>query len=188
MDEYIVNAFNEYSSEFISESLKKLNIKNKRPIFCCIGSDLVLGDSLGPLTGTFLKKEKVNAYIYGTLNFPITAKEVETAGEFLRKSHPNSVIISIDAAVGNEDDVGLIKIFNHGIKPGLGVNKDLREIGDISIIGIVSKKTKNNFELYNLTRLNLIYKMSEKISKGILGFVNNNHNLTIEFNNLKKAE
>lgn len=174
---YTFNSFNEHSSTGIFQALANCNIKNKKPIFVCIGSDLVLGDSLGPLVGTFLKNKGVKSYVYGTLNFPITAKEVEYARTYLKQMHPDSIIIAIDAAIGNADDVGLIKIVNKGLKPGLGVDKNLGMVGDYSIIGVVAGKSLQNYNLFNLTRLNLIYKMAEQISAGIekyLGYLENN--------------
>jgi putative sporulation protein YyaC len=90
--------------------------------------------------------------------------------------HPNSIIIALDAAVGNSEDIGLIKIQNKGIKPGLGVNKDLGVVGDVGLIGIVAEKSVKNYNLFNLTRLNLVYKMAEKIADGIenyLIYINN---------------
>ena len=147
------------------------NAKIETPIIVNIGSDLVLGDSLGPLVGTFLKSKGLRSYIYGTLNNPITAKEVEYATLYLRKMHPKSFVIAVDAAIGTAEDVGLIRVLNRGIKPGLGVNKDLSEIGDVSIIGIVAAKSFNNIELFNETRLNLVYKMANVIAEGIFKYI-----------------
>ena len=164
---FTFSAFNEFTKEGISDSLKKCNKNLKKPIFICIGSDLVLGDSLGPLVGTFLKRKRVSSYVYGTLNYPITAKEIEYAKKYLKQMHPESITIAIDAAVGSAEDIGLIRVLNKGLKPGLGVEKNLSVIGDISIVGIVSEKSLKNYSLFNLTRLNLVYKMAEKISDGI---------------------
>jgi len=164
---YSLSSFDNYAEDGIMQALKIFNVKNCMPIVVCIGSDLVLGDSLGPLVGTFLKKENVRSYIYGTLNFPITAKEVEYARTYIKQMHPNSIIIAIDAAVGCEDDVGLIRVINKGLKPGLGVDKKLGTVGDISIVGVVAGKSVSNHKLFNLTRLNLVYKMAEKIAGGI---------------------
>ena len=169
---YSFNMFNEYAKDGICEALEKCIKKNKKPLFVCIGSDLVLGDSLGPLIGTKLKEQKISSYVYGTLCQPITAKEVEYAKTYIKKLHPDSVLIAIDAAVGSENDIGLIKVINKGLKPGLGVNKDLSTIGDISIIGIVAGKSVKNYNLYNLTRLNLIYKMTDQIVGGIKHYIN----------------
>lgn len=168
---YSFSAFNNFTKEGISSALKEVNSKNLKPIIICIGSDLVLGDSLGPLVGTMLKNKGVGVYVYGTLNYPITAKEIEYAKTYLKKMHPNSISIAIDAAVGTEDDIGLIKVRNVGLKPGLGVQKNLGSIGDISIIGIVAEKSTKNYNLFNLTRLNLIYKMSESITDGIAEYI-----------------
>ena len=141
------------------------------PIIVCVGSDLILGDSLGPLVGTMLKQKNIKTYIYGNLNFPITAKEVEYAKTYIKQMHKNSFIIAIDAAVGEEDDIGLIKVNNKGLKPGLGAGKNLGVLGDASIIGIVSVKSTKNYNLFNLTRLNLVYRLAEKISDGIEKYV-----------------
>lgn len=169
---YMFSSFNKYTDDGICEALKKCNSKKKKPIFICVGSDLVLGDSLGPLVGTFLKRKRVSSYVYGTLNYPITAKEIEYAKKHLKQMHPDCVTVAIDAAVGSADDVGLIKVANRGLKPGLGVDKNLGVIGDISIIGIISGKSHKNYNLFNLTRLNLVYKMAEQISDGIEEYIN----------------
>ena len=165
--QYTFSTFNEHASTGIMQSLIEYNEIERFPIIICIGSDLVLGDSLGPLVGTLLKKKNVRSYIYGTLNYPVTAKEVEYARTYLRQMHPNSVLIAVDAAIGNSDDIGLIKVLNKGLKPGLGVDKNLGEVGDLSIIGVVASKSIKNYNLFNLTRLNLIYKMAESIADGI---------------------
>lgn len=167
---FIFNSFNKFSSLGIANALNELNPLGKRVIFVCIGSDLVLGDSLGPLVGTMLKRKNLCSYIYGTLHQPITAKEIEHAKVHLKQMHPNSIIIAIDAAVGKQCDIGLIKVVDKGLKPGLGVDKNLAEIGDISIIGVVAEKSVKNYNLFNLTRLNLVYKMAEQVSNGILEY------------------
>lgn len=159
--------YNNFAKNGIKHAVNECNKYNKKPIIVCIGSDLVLGDSLGPLVGTFLKNKKLNAYVYGTLNLPITAKEISYAKTYLKQMHPDSVIIAIDAAIGNESDIGIIKVYDSGLKPGLGVKKELGIIGDISIVGIVAAKSLKNFNLFNLTRLNLVYKMAEIISDSL---------------------
>lgn len=168
---YSFSTFNAHAPDGIFQALLECNPKNKKPIFICIGSDLVLGDSLGPLVGTFLRNRQVKSYVYGTLNYPITAKEVEYARTYLKQMHPSSIAIAIDAAVGNADDVGLVRIVNKGLKPGLGVDKNLGTVGETSIIGVVAGKSLQNYNLFNLTRLNLVYKMAEKIVEGIEKYV-----------------
>ena len=165
------STFSKHSSSGIRLALGECNKNHKTPICICIGSDLVLGDSLGPLVGTLLKNKGVRSYVYGTLNFPITAKEVEYARTYLKQMHPSCITIAIDAAVGNADDIGLIRVLNKGLKPGLGVDKKLEIVGDVSIIGVVTTKSIQNYNLFNLTRLNLVYKMAEVISSGIKEYI-----------------
>lgn len=166
----MISAFNKYASEELFNELYN-ELKGKEPVFICIGSDLVLGDSLGPLVGTFIKNKKIGADIYGTLNYPITAKEIEYARKYIKIMHPNKTIVAIDASIGNEEDIGIIKVKNEGIRPGLGVNKNFDLIGDVSIIGIVASRSFQNNNLYNLTRLNLVYKLSETIANGIEKYI-----------------
>ena len=173
METFTFNAFNETADERICGAIKNCNKQNKRPIVVCVGSDLVLGDSLGPLIGTMLKRRNTPAYVYGTLSAPITAKEISCAKTHLKMMHPNCFVLAIDAAVGNVEDVGLIKVSDKGLKPGLGVDKRLGILGDCSIIGIVAGKSLQNYNLFNATRLNLIYKMAEEISKGVSKYLFN---------------
>lgn len=171
INSYSISAFSASSDEMIAQALRTYNVKNQTPVIACIGSDLVLGDSLGPLVGTFLTKKRLPFYIYGTLNSTITAKDVVCVKRQLKLFHPNSFTVAVDAAVGEGDDVGLIKAVGGSLKPGLGVNKKLGTIGDCSIIGIVAEKSEKNYNLFNTTRLNLIYKMAETIAGGIEKFL-----------------
>ena len=50
--DYTFSTFNKYTENGIAKSLSENNPERKKPIFICVGSDLVLGDSLGPLVGT----------------------------------------------------------------------------------------------------------------------------------------
>lgn len=159
--------FNENTPTEISMVLKGFYEPIRKPVIVCIGSDLVLGDSLGPLVGTLLKKKGVNAYVYGSLSMPVTAKEISHLKSFLKKVHPKSFVLAVDAAVGDLGEVGKIKAYKKGLKPGLGVNKNLGEMGDCSIIGIVAEKSKSNKKLFSFTRLNLVYKMAEQIACGL---------------------
>ena len=138
---------------------------NAPPVVVCIGSDLAVGDSLGPIVGSMLKHatQGLPAFIYGTLASPITAKEIPYLRAFLRETHPSSQIIAVDAAVGAEGDIGLIKLNHAPLFPGAGANKRLGAVGDISILGVVAEKSVAYYGLLNTTRLNLVYTMSRII-------------------------
>lgn len=172
--EYSFNLYNSLASGGICIALKKtLPQTDEAPVILCIGSDLSVGDSLGPVTGTKLKEKLagLNCYVYGTLAKPITAFEVRYMNDFLRLTHPNSPIIAVDAAVGASGDIGLIKVAKKSLKPGSGANKKLNKVGDVSIMGIIAEKSVFNYALFSSTRLNIIYKMSEIIAEGITSYV-----------------
>lgn len=172
MNEYVFDPDNLGSFKGISQSLKRI-FDTPYPVILCVGSDLAVGDSLGPYIGSLLQRRlNNNLYIYGTLNSPITAKEVDAVFNNIKVIHPKSKILVIDASVGNKEDIGLIKISDKGIKPGLGVNKNLRELGDVSIIGIVAEKNSSLNKILYSTRFSLVYKLSEVIVLGILDYLN----------------
>ena len=64
-----------------------------QPIVLCIGSDRVTGDCLGPIVGQMLTERKANAYVYGTLDRPVTALNLKDAIAHISK--------------GNSDKMGL---------------------------------------------------------------------------------
>jgi putative sporulation protein YyaC len=172
--EYSFNLYNSLAGDGLAITLKRmLPIDSAPPIILCVGSDLSVGDSLGPIVGTLVKQKLsgLNVYIYGTLAKPITAHEVKYMNDFISSTHPNSKIVAIDAAVGTSGDIGLIKIAKKGLKPGSGANKKLARVGDVSLMGIVAEKSLFNYSLFSATRLNMVFKMAEIISDGIANFV-----------------
>lgn len=152
-----------------THSNQKNLLLDKPPVIVCIGSDLAIGDSLGPVAGSMLKfkTQGLNVFLYGTLAAPITAKEIKYMRTFLKETHKGIPVIAIDAAVGSDGDIGLIKISDAPMMPGAGANKQLGALGDISVMGVVAEKSIANYGLLNTTRLNLVYTMSEIISDGI---------------------
>lgn len=171
--DYSFNLYNALASDGICLTLKRLLMPGTVPVILCVGSDLSVGDSLGPVTGTKLKEKlkNLNCYVYGTLSKPITAHEVGYMNEFLWETHPDCQVIAIDAAVGVSGDIGLIKVGKRGLSPGSGANKKLSKVGDVSIMGIVAEKSVFNYSLFSATRLNIVYKMADIICDGICSYI-----------------
>ncbi|MBQ3234946.1 MAG: spore protease YyaC [Clostridia bacterium] len=167
MIQFVFNSIKRDNSLEIAKCVKEL-YSSEVPVIVCVGSDLIIGDSLGPLVGSrLLKRLNGKAYVYGTLDYPITAKEVKTIYEKIKLLHPRSKTIVVDAAVGNKEDVGQVKISNTGIKPGLAVNKDLPLISNVSIIGVVCGKSEGYNKLYSGIRLSLVEAMANDIVNGL---------------------
>ena len=159
----------------LTENLYDAPLENPSlsPVVVCVGSDLAVGDSLGPIVGSMLKykTQGLRYFLYGTLAAPVTAREIKYVRSFLKKTHPNHPIIAIDAAVGEKGDIGLIRVTNNPLFPGAGAQKQLGELGDVSILGIVAEKSVTNYGILNTTRLNLVYTMAEIISEGVAAFL-----------------
>lgn len=137
-------------------------------IIVCIGTDKCIGDCLGPLVGTILKKKKYPLEIYGTLDKPIHALNMKEKLWRIKAKHPSQLVIAVDACLGEEENIGAIQIRNGPIYPGKGVGKNLPSVGDISIIGIVDGLNHDNtISLHNI-RLSFVMQMAEAIANSFV--------------------
>jgi len=155
----------------LSSALQKYidsSLDNRDIVILCIGTDRSTGDSLGPLTGYKPNNIKYdNVYIYGTLDTPIHAKNIQSTLEQINSLYKEPFIIAIDACLGRHDHIGFIILSNKPLKPGAGVNKELPEVGDISITGVVNAGGFMDFLVLQNTRLNLVMRMADIISMGL---------------------
>lgn len=166
--EYSFNFCNKMAPSGLVLALDKFLQTERQPVILCIGSDLAIGDSLGPVCGTLLQ-ERSCGFVYGTLRQTVTAKEVRYMNEFLRDTHPAARHCRRRGGRGcgryrPDKDLRL----RH--KAGLGANKKLGKVGDVGIMGIVAEKSLFNYSLLNLTRLNLVYRMAEIIAEAISAY------------------
>ena len=123
----------------LTELYAKSDSNFEELVFLCIGSDRITGDSLGPLIGHRLAKEHLNrCCIYGTLANPVHALNLQETVESVKKEHPNSLTVAIDASLGSKKHQGFVTVGQGSLEPGLGVKKKLPPVGDISITGIVN--------------------------------------------------
>ncbi|MCX7746027.1 MAG: spore protease YyaC [Clostridia bacterium] len=145
-----------------------INKGYKSIVFVCIGTDRSTGDSLGPLIGYKVHNVKYkNVYIYGNLENPVHAKNIDETMKQIYAEYSTPFIIAVDACLGTMDHVGYITIGEGSIKPGSGVNKDLAPVGDMYITGIVNFGGFMDFLVLQNTRLSLVMKMADIISMGI---------------------
>ena len=149
--------------------LEHIPFHHERLIFCCIGSDRCTGDTLGPLTGSFLNKSLSFPYeIIGTLENPLHALNLDTTLQNLQQQPTEPFIIAIDACLGNEKSVGQIAVQDGPILPGIAVKKQLPPIGDISVKGIVNVGGFMEMLVLQNTRLHISYAMAEKLARAFI--------------------
>ncbi|MCD8397102.1 MAG: spore protease YyaC [Lachnospiraceae bacterium] len=139
------------------------------PVILCIGTDRLIGDSLGPLTGSLLEKRAGKSFsVYGTLEKTVHACNLDKTLSQIKKKHPYSTVIAVDASLGTQYKVGSVFIRPGSLKPGMGVSKDLPAAGDISITGIAGVQNSQPYLTLQTTRLSLIMAMAEEICACIL--------------------
>lgn len=144
-------------------------IKSKRTvIILCIGTDRSTGDSLGPLIGNKLKSVVKNTFIlYGTLEYPVHAKNLSKILTEIKEKYTNPYIIAIDACLGSIQNIGNIIIEDKPLSPGAAMNKNLPKVGDLSITGIVNISGALEFMVLQNTRLYTVMHIADVISRGI---------------------
>lgn len=147
----------------------------KNILFVCIGNGKIIGDSLGPLIGTVLEKNKrliqnnVKIDVIGTFENPILYYNVE---EFIKKidSQDYSEIVIIDSALGSKENIGKVMITPAEILIGVGVNRGRMVKGDIILKGVVGINYNNISR--NLIELESVEaKQVEKIADKMLDII-----------------
>lgn len=158
------------ASETISNFLlSHIPIKTHIPIILiCIGTDRSTGDALGPLVGTKLEQVGIkNFQVFGTLDDPVHALNLEEKFQNIQKDNPTSFIIAVDACLGKSQSIGSITTGMGPSKPGAAMNKKLPAVGDLHIHGIVNLNGFMEFFVLQNTRLSLVMKMADVIVQSI---------------------
>lgn len=158
------------TGKIANELFGYLPIDESIPIlFICIGTDRSTGDSLGPLVGTLLQEKLLpeNFYVFGTLEDPIHAVNLEEKLNQIQKKFEQAFIIGIDACLGQTKSIGTIQIKKGSLKPGAGVNKTLPPVGHIHMTGVVNISGFMEFFVLQNTRLYLVMNLAKTISNGI---------------------
>lgn len=137
-------------------------------VYICIGTDRATGDCLGPMVGTRLQSTSIHAHVYGTLEQPVHAANLLQFTQRIADQYGNPLTVAIDASLGNSNRIGFIKVKSGGLKPGTALNKNLPEVGDFHISGVVNVGGYLEQMVLQNTRLFLVYRMAEIIARSIL--------------------
>ncbi len=142
--------------------------KKDKVLLLCIGTDRSTGDSLGPLIGYQLRNRGLkHIQVLGTLNRPVHAMNLEDTLSVVEQYYDDYVVIAVDASVGMSDHIGCITLGRGALKPGLGVSKELRSVGDLFITGIVSSCSNYDPVMLQSIRLSVVMRMAECISESV---------------------
>ncbi len=159
-----------FAGRFLNMLLRELREQEKSKVtFLCIGTDRSTGDSLGPLIGYKLMKHGLrNASVMGTLDNPVHAMNLEHCLGKSKAMFEDSIVVAVDASVGNLEHVGYVTLGRGPLKPGLGVKKELDAVGDLFITGIVGSATSSDPLMLQSVRLSVVMRLADCISNGVL--------------------
>ena len=165
------NKYKQFINKF-EKSLKKLNNNFSHIIFLCIGTEKIIGDSVGPIIGSNLKKLE-NEYIkvYGTCGKNLDFSNAKNIIEQVYKKYSNPFIITIDAALSKEKRTGEIYIGEGFMKIGTALEKSITFYSNINIKCVVGKynslNQKENVNILNNVIKEKVYSLAEIVSQGI---------------------
>ena len=146
------------------ERLTYLIKKHQDVVILCIGTDRSSGDCLGPLVGTFLQEIYPQARVYGTLEEPVHAINLEETVQKINRKHPEAYMIAVDASLGRSDSVDNIILAEEPLKPGTAVDKELPAVGHLTIKGVVNIGGFLSHVVLQSTRLHTTYNLARVIS------------------------
>lgn len=174
-------------NELASELAK---IVDENTIFVCVGTDRIIGDSLGPIVGSLLQ-DRIPNKVYGTVEYPVHALNVNEIGKTIKEEHEGTTVVAIDACIGITIPKGNIKLRNAPVKPGKGAAKELDAIGDYSITGVVYEKLPGDTvkivnDQLGYVRLDFISKMAKMIVESIVLAMNMQKELRGELYEVKE--
>ncbi|SDN59871.1 putative sporulation protein YyaC [Psychrobacillus sp. OK028] len=137
-------------------------VTSERPIIIlCIGSDKNISDVFGPMVGTFLIENNFPYKVYGTLQNPVNAFNLEDTFNKIINHYENPFIIGIDASLGEPAKIGYIQLYDGPIHPGSAIGNELPLVGNMHIKGFVNTSVPTYpAHFLNDTRLFHVMNMS----------------------------
>ncbi|MBQ2894325.1 MAG: spore protease YyaC [Clostridia bacterium] len=148
---------------------KQLAGKLAGAIVLCIGTEKVVADSIGPRVGSLLNENMPQPiFVYGMQGANIHAQNIAKAVEIIKQLHPNRPLLVVDAAVGEQSQIGRVQLSFGNISPGAATNKHLGKVGDVSIVGIVAHRDMADFYDNSVEQSILAERLSQFIATTIV--------------------
>lgn len=163
----------------ITNILTKEIKKNKydKFIFLCIGSNKLIGDSLGPRVGEILQNNLLedNTMVIGDMKDELNYLKVNHHLKIKLKQYKFPFIITIDAALSDKEYIGKIVINRRYLEIGKALEKEKYILGNLNIKVITGEYChnikKNQGTLENLSEDN-IKRMANNIAIQIINGFN----------------
>lgn len=106
-------------------------------VIICIGSERIAGDSLAPAVGDILTNDYgIRAFVYGNTSRSISGRDYEEWLAFIKRAHPQSPLLAVDAALGREE--GKITVRRGGVRPKAATGAKADAVGDVGILAAVA--------------------------------------------------
>ena len=187
---YTLNNFEKSNREF-SYDLANILLKKEKPLLIlCVGSNKIVWDSIGSITGQLLKQYyKVDITILGDMNFPITHKNIENTLNTIHTKYFDYNILIIDSTIATIENLYNINLNNHGLY--IDSLSAKRYIGDISISSNTWLYGLHKFIITPTLEKQTVFRIANFIACGIfnaLKIVNKIKNFEQKYSNYKKSK
>lgn len=148
-------------------------------VVVCFGTPSIAGDALGPYVGSALiEKYRLPCFVYGTLNRPLTAKNMDEYLPAIFAMHPSAVMLTVDASLGKKERVGKFAFRDDGVCPA-AVGGRKRRYGDVGVLGVVGVNDGNYMhELLNANGVE-VSKLADKIAFLIFSAINDTYKTNV---------
>ena len=85
----------------------------------------------------------------------------------IHREYISPYIVAIDASLGKASHIGFFTLGQGTLKPGAGVGKELPDVGNLFITGIVNLSGLFEHTLLQTTRLQVVMTLADNICSGI---------------------
>lgn len=161
--------------EMIAKILKKEIQKNadKQMMVLCIGTEKVIGDSLGPMTGEKLSQMNLPRPILvkGSLKHPIHYLNFQDEWEKINRKYAPLFTLVVDSSLYREPYIGKTILTKGKTTLGDTIHKKKYCVGNCTLKGVVGQDFKNpiqNMQVLEHVSQQLIQEMSNQIVQMIV--------------------
>ena len=164
----VVETRYEKNKNIMALSLASVLLESQeQPVFLCVGTDKIVGDSVGVIIGELLaNKYKINAIVLGTFDDNIDAKNIESVVEDVKAKYPRAPIILIDGILGECEDVGQVKFYKSGAYAAGQYGKGIF-VGDYSILAVVGARGLDSLSFIRSVKLKCVVELAEFIADSV---------------------